>query len=210
MKRKSKVIGYLRVSTIDQNTEKNKSQILTFSNDHDFGKVTFVEEKVSGSVSWKKRKLKMVVDELQKDDIIIVPELSRLGRSLSDVLNILQVLTDKDIKIFSVKENFQINGNDLQSKILKVFLSLFSEISVDMLKMRVSEGLAAARLKGRIGGRPKGSGTSKFDTHKDEIVSLIQKGVKKNYIAKSYGLTPGALSSWLKKNKLTHIKPKIT
>ncbi len=62
MESKRKVVAYLRVSTVDQDTEKNEADILRFANDKDFGKVSFVSEKVSGTVSWKKRKLKELMD----------------------------------------------------------------------------------------------------------------------------------------------------
>jgi len=82
-----KIYGYLRVSTIDQDTEKNKAAILSFANSKGFlGQVEFVEEKVSGLKSWKKRKLKDLVESMSEGDILIVPELSRLGRSLVEVL----------------------------------------------------------------------------------------------------------------------------
>jgi DNA invertase Pin-like site-specific DNA recombinase len=109
MTEKKQVIGYLRVSTIDQSLEKFKANILSFANTKDFGKVTFVQEKVSGSKSWKKRKLYDVVEGLKNNDILIVPELSRLGRSLIEVLEVLTILTEKQVSVFSVKENFQLN-----------------------------------------------------------------------------------------------------
>jgi len=83
-----KNVAYLRVSTNEQDTEKNKVDILKFMNDRDFGKVEFVEEKASGSKSWKKRKIKSIIDELGKGDRLIVPELSRLGRSMLEIMEI--------------------------------------------------------------------------------------------------------------------------
>ena len=81
-----KVVGYLRVSTISQDLEKNKSDILAYANDHRLGNVDFVEEVVSGKVSWKLRKIKEVIDSLGKDDWLIVAELSRLGRSMLEIM----------------------------------------------------------------------------------------------------------------------------
>jgi len=73
------VFAYLRVSTLDQETEKNKYEILKFANEHNLGKVDFVEENISGRVSWKKRKLAGIIDNFNKGDILITNELSRLG-----------------------------------------------------------------------------------------------------------------------------------
>jgi DNA invertase Pin-like site-specific DNA recombinase len=86
--RQKKVIGYLRVSTVSQDREKNKADILTYANDHRLGNVDFVEEVVSGKVSWKLRKIKEVIDSLEKDDWLIVAELSRLGRSMLEIMEI--------------------------------------------------------------------------------------------------------------------------
>ncbi len=77
-----KTIGYLRVSTGDQELEKNKSDILHLANHLNLGKVNFVEEIVSGKVSWKKRKIAGIIEEFKKGDTLIVSELSRLGRSM--------------------------------------------------------------------------------------------------------------------------------
>lgn len=204
--RRKKVIGYLRVSTIDQDTEKNEAHVLKFANSRDFGKVHFITETISGGKSWKVRKLAEVVDQLSENDILIVPELSRLGRSLIDILDCLKVLTEKKVKVYSVKENFQLNGEDMQSKIMRTMLGLFAEIEKDLISMRTKEGLARARAEGRISGRPKNSYQSKLDKHKDKIVEAIKSGVMKNVIAKRFNAHPATLSSWLKKNKLNKIR----
>ncbi|MCP3876731.1 MAG: recombinase family protein, partial [Desulfobacteraceae bacterium] len=91
MKPSHKTIGYLRVSTIDQDLAKNKSDILKLSNDKNLGKVHFIQEKVSGKVSWKKRKLADVLEKLKDGDNIVVSELSRLGRSMLECMEILSI-----------------------------------------------------------------------------------------------------------------------
>ena len=203
----SRTIGYLRVSTADQNTEKNEAAILRFANSRNFGKVSFVSEKVSGLTSWKNRELNHVVESLQEGDKLIVPELSRLGRSLADVLDVLSTLSDKRVKVYSVKENFQLNGDDMQSKMMRVMLGLFAEIEQDLRSARTREGLAAARAKGQRLGRPRGPGKSKLDKHRDEITTALKSGMMKKYIAQQYGVTPATLWNWLNRHKLTHIKP---
>jgi DNA invertase Pin-like site-specific DNA recombinase len=205
-KQKYKVIGYLRVSTVDQDTDKNEADILKFANSHDFGKVEFVSEKVSGVKSWKKRKLFDVVQGLNSNDVLIVPELSRLGRSLVEVLEVLNGLSDKQVKVYSVKENFQLNGEDIQSKVMRTMLALFAEIERDLIIARTKEGLQAARDKGQLLGRPKGKGKSKLDPYQPEIIALLKNGSQKNFIAKRYGVTPAALWNWMKRNNLETLK----
>lgn len=205
-KRKKQVIGYLRVSTIDQDTEKNEAAVLKFANQKDFGKVTFRSEKVSGIKSWKKRELFTIVEGMEAGDIMIVPELSRLGRSLVDVLDVLNVLKDKGVKVYSVKENFQLNGDDMQSKMMRTMLSLFAEIERDLISTRTKEGLAAAKASGKQLGRPKGIGRSKLDKHREEIKELLRNGSSQSFIAKRFHCTTASVGNWLKKHKIV-IKP---
>ena len=77
-----KTVAYLRVSTLDQDIEKNKADILHFANHHDLGKVHFVEEVASGRTPWRARRIAQVLEELQGGDALVVAELSRLGRSM--------------------------------------------------------------------------------------------------------------------------------
>ncbi len=207
--RRKKVVGYLRVSTIDQDTEKFKADILTFHNQKRFGgHVEFLEEKVSGLTSWKKRKLKDLVDSMVSGDILIVPELSRLGRSLIEVLEVLNALKDKDVAVYSVKENFQLNGSDMQAKVMSTMLALFADIERDLISARTKEGLAAAKAKGAQLGRPKGIGKSRLDEHKPEIEALLKNGSKKTFIAKRYGVIPATLTHFLKRHGMDKVEPK--
>ena len=202
----AQVIGYLRVSTIDQDVDKFRHDILKFANDRNFGKVSFVEEKISGIKPWKKRKLAQVVKDLKSGDVLIVPELSRLGRSLVEVLEVLNILKDRDVAVYSVKENFQLNSSDMQSKVMRTMLGLFAEIERDLISARTKEGLQAAREKGAILGRPKGKGKSKLDKFKPEIEALLRNGSMKTFIAKRFGVTPATLSNWLKKTVLDKLE----
>ncbi len=202
-----KVIGYIRVSTADQNVEKNQNDILRFANHKEFKqKVEFVSEHVSGAKSWKNRKLAEVVENMQSGDVLIVPELSRLGRSLVEVLEVLNILTAKQVKVYSVKENFQLNGEDMQSKVMRTMLGLFAEIERDLIRARTKEGLAAARAKGAILGRPKGIGKSKLDEYKPEILALLKNGSTRSFIARRYNVTPATVHNWLKKHNLDKVE----
>jgi DNA invertase Pin-like site-specific DNA recombinase len=204
-----RIVGYLRVSTIDQDTEKNKADVLSFANTKGFiGKVEFVEEKISGMKSWKKRKLNDLVQSMTGGDVLIVPELSRLGRSLVEVLEVLNALKDKDVAVYSVKEDFKLNGNDIQSKVMRTMLGLFAEIERDLISARTREGLAAAKAAGKQLGRPKGPGKSRLDEFRPEIESLLKNGSKKIFIAERYGVTPATLTHWLKRHGLDKVEPK--
>jgi DNA invertase Pin-like site-specific DNA recombinase len=199
--RKPKTIAYLRVSTIDQDTEKNKHEILKLANDKDFGKVQFIEEKASGKKSWKERKIKQVIDELKEGDRLIVPELSRLGRSMLEIMEMLSIAKQKGIYIFSVKGGWELNGS-IQSKVMAMAFSIAAEIERDLISKRTKEALKARKAQGIKLGRPKGAGKSKLDQHRDEIVALLKNGSTKKYVAKKYGTTSPNLINWIKKNKI--------
>ncbi len=90
-----KTVAYLRVSTLDQDIGKNKTDILHFANHHDLGKVDFVEEIASGRKPWRERQIAQVLEDLRAGDAIIVAELSRLGRSMLECMEILALATRK-------------------------------------------------------------------------------------------------------------------
>ena len=201
---KPRNIAYLRVSTEDQDTEKFKNDIKVFAHDRDFGKVDFVEEKASGRKSWKERKIKQVIDELGKGDRLLVPELSRLGRSTRQILDIIQTCREKGICVFALKNNWSFNGTDsnLSDKILLTVFALVAEIETDIISIRTKEGLAAARAKGAQLGRPKGPGRSRLDPHREEIQELLDLGLSKVRIAKKFNTGPGNLQNWMTKNNI--------
>jgi DNA invertase Pin-like site-specific DNA recombinase len=197
-----KTVAYLRVSTIDQDLEKNKADILKLANDKNFGKVEFIEEKASGyKTGWKDRKVKKIIDDLEKGDRLIVPEMSRLGRSMLDILQLLSICKEKGIDVHAVKGNWSLNGT-IESKIVMTIYAMAAEIERDLISQRTKEGLRAARAKGKILGRPKGPGKSKLDKFRPEIEALLKDGSPKTFIAKRYGTTPANLHNWLKKNKI--------
>ena len=202
-----RTIGYLRVSTFDQDTEKNEANVLKFANQKELGHVEFITEKISGTKSWKKRKLFDVVQMLNADDVLIVPELSRLGRSLVNVLDVLNELSNKKVQVYSVKEDFKLNGDNIQCKVMRTMLALFAEIEHDLIVARTIEGIAAARAKGKMLGRPKGLGRSRLDKFEPEIIALMKNGSQRQFIAKRYGVTSAGLLHWLKRHKLDNIAP---
>jgi DNA invertase Pin-like site-specific DNA recombinase len=198
----AKTVGYLRVSTAEQDLEKNKGDILHFANDRDFGRVEWVQEAVSGGVDWKKRKIHGLIQNLESGDRIVTPEMSRLGRSTLEVLEILKIAKAKGIDIYSVKERLELDGS-IQSKILSTMLALFAELEKDFISQRTREALKARKAAGVRLGRPRGPGKSRLDPNRPEIVGLLKNGATKTFIAKRYGVTPANLHNWLRKNGVT-------
>lgn len=135
-----KTTAYLRISTVDQDIEKNKSDILKLANEKRLGYVEFIEEQISGKVSWRNRKIFAIINEAKKDDVIIVSELSRLGRSMLEIMEILSIATQKQLKIYSVKGDWHLDGS-IQSKVMAMVFSMASEIERDLISSRTKEAL---------------------------------------------------------------------
>jgi len=196
-----KTISYLRVSTIDQDIEKNKVDILKLANEKKLGNVEFIEERISGKISWKKRKIFEIINQLFAGDNLIVSELSRLGRSMLECMEILSIASEKKINIYSVKGNWNLE-NTIQSKIIAMAFSMAAEIERELISSRTKEALRIKKENGAKLGRPLGTGTSKLDKYKFEIVALLKNGATKRFIAKRYKITEQGLFHWLKKNKI--------
>lgn len=197
-------IAYLRVSTTDQDLQKNKTDILHLANDKELGTVKWVEETVSGTVSWRKRLLAQVLDQMNAGDNLIVSELSRLGRSMLECMEILSIATQKQINVYAIKGNWRLDGS-IQSKIVAMAFSMAAEIERDLISQRTKEALAARRQMGIKLGRPRGVGKSKLDKFRPEIEALMANGSRHKFIAHRYGTTEANLSRWIKKYKLQRI-----
>ncbi len=196
-----KTTAYLRISTVDQDIEKNKSDILKLANEKRLGYVEFIEEQISGKVSWKNRKIFAIINEAKKDDVIIVSELSRLGRSMLEIMEILSIATQKQLKIYSVKGDWHLDGS-IQSKVMAMVFSMASEIERDLISSRTKEALRFKKENGIKLGRPKGPGKSKLDIFRPEIEALLANGSTQKFIANRYNTTEANLYNWMKRHNL--------
>lgn len=196
-----KVVGYLRVSTADQDLEKNKLDILKLVHEKELGHITFVEETVSGRVAWRKRKLAQVLGELRKGDSLVISELSRLGRSMLECMEVLSIAMTAGIHIYAVKGSWQLDES-IQSKIVAMAFSMAAEIERDLISQRTKEALRAKKAAGVKLGRPRGPGKSKLDPFRPEIEALLANGSTQKFIAKRYGTTEANLHNWLKKRDI--------
>jgi DNA invertase Pin-like site-specific DNA recombinase len=201
---KPKTVAYLRVSTDEQDLEKNRFDILHLANEKGLGKVSWVEETITSRVSWKKRKIARVIEELEQGDHLIVSELSRLGRSMLECMEILSIASQKGIHIYAVKGNWQLD-NTIQSKIIAMAFSMAAEIERDLISQRTREALAARKKSGMKLGRPRGVGRSKLDQYRPEIEALLANGSTQKFIAQRYGTTEANLSRWLRRHGLRQV-----
>ncbi len=200
-----KTTAYLRVSTIDQDINKNKAEILKLANEKNLGKVHFIEEKLSGKISWRKRKIAEILESSGNGDNILVSELSRLGRSMLECMEILSIATQKGISIYSVKGNWQLD-HSIQSKIIAMAFSMAAEIERDLISKRTKEALMVRKASGLKLGRPPGPGKSKLDKFRPEIEALLANGSTQRFIASRYGTTDANLFNWIAKNGLKRLK----
>lgn len=193
------IFSYLRVSTVDQDTEKNKLDILMFANSKKLGNVEFLEEKITSKVHYKERALGKLLEKMKQGDVLIVPELSRLARSVSQILEVINICKQKEITLYSLKEGFNSGDSGITSVITSTVFALVAQIERDLISQRTKEALHSKRASGVKLGRPKGKkGKSKLDAYKDTIIELNNLKVPKTQIARRFNTTVPNLYNYLK------------
>ena len=147
-----------------------------------------------------------MLENLGSGDLLLVSELSRLGRSVGQIIQIVDTLIKQRVRFVAVKESIKINGKqDIQTKTMITMFGLFAEIERDLISERTKQGLLAAKEKGRILGRPKGSGKSKLDPFKLEIEALLKNGSSKTFIANRYKTSLPNFYKWMEKHGLKQV-----
>jgi DNA invertase Pin-like site-specific DNA recombinase len=172
------VIGYLRVSGDRQDSENQRYQLLKYANENNLRIDQWVDETISSRQSLERRQLSKVMSELKEGDTLLVSEISRLGRSMLEVMAILNNLMQKKVKVWSLKEKYRL-GDDLNSKILAFAFSLAGEVERSMIAARTREALQRLRAEGKTLGRPKGSLSKKtiLTGREEAIRQLLDKQV---------------------------------
>lgn len=181
-----RTVAYLRISTGGQELDNQRLAILDYAHRHHLQIDEFLEIQASSRRSLKERGLEGLFAGMHGGDLMLVSELSRLGRSVGQIIQIVDDLVKHQIRFIAIKENIQLDGQqDMQSKVMVTMFGLFAEIERDLISQRTCEGLVAARAKGHLPGRPKGSrGQSRLDGKEAEISMLLGKKVSKASIAK--------------------------
>jgi DNA invertase Pin-like site-specific DNA recombinase len=197
-------VAYLRVSTGGQDLSQQKLAILDYARKHRFRVSDVVETHSSALRATQKEQLLQLIDSLHKGDRLLVSELSRLGRSLGQILQIVERLIQQGVGLVAIKEAIVFEGKQtMQTKAMIALFGLFAEVERDLIAERTKEGLAAARAKGKRLGRPKGSrGKSRLDGKEQEIRLLLQKRVSKASLARIMDVSPTTLHHFIKTRKL--------
>ena len=202
--------GYIRVSTQEQNTENQKHAIR-----EKYKIDAWVEEKKSGTVDYKKRTLGELIVRLQKGDTVIITELSRLGRSLTMIFNIITELKEKGVRCIAIKNNFDLNPenkNDIVAQVLIFAFGLSAQIERELISERTKQGLAVARAKGKRIGRQQGEKPHyfKLTPYREEIRERIKHGETINHMAESYSVSWLTMSNFCKINIYVEPLPPLT
>ncbi len=200
----SKIVAYLRASTDKQDLSHQKLELLEFARNKSFKIDSFIELTISSRKTSKQRRIDELLQTLDKADTLIVTELSRLGRSTAEIIELINALIKRDIRVIIIKQNLDISQHDMNSKIIITLFSLFAELERDMISLRTKEALQVKRTQGITLGKPKGTiQKSKFDKDVEKIKELLGYGLSGRKIAKVLGYTSHiALNTYIKKREL--------
>jgi len=199
------IYGYIRVSSDKQTVENQRFEINNFCTKNQIKIDGWIEETISGTKNYDKRLLGKLLEKVKKDDTIICSELSRLGRSLFMIMEILSLCMKKECKVWTIKDNYRL-GDDIQSKVLAFAFGLSAEIERNLISQRTKEALARKRAEGVVLGRPKGrkSAPTKYKlSGKETLISELQKqDISQRKIAKICKVDRNTLRRYLKMQEM--------
>ena len=195
------IYGYIRVSSDKQTVENQRFEINNFCMKNSMQIDGWIEETISGTKSYSKRQLGNLLKRIKKDDLIICAELSRLGRNLFMIMEILNICMNKECKVWTIKDNYRL-GEDIQSKVLAFAFGLSAEIERNLISQRTKEALARKKAEGVTLGRPKGRKTDprkhKLYGKQKLITELQAVGMSQRAIAKICKVDRNTLARFLK------------
>lgn len=184
------IVAYLRVSTSRQHLENQQDEIRRFTQHRNLCVDHWVTETVSGAKHERERKLGALLRRLKSGDTLIVTELSRLSRTLTEIMAIMGECLRRKIVIYSTKDGCAFDDS-INSKVLCFAFGLVAEIERNLISMRTKEALALRRAEGVTLGRRKGSCTKQrvLEEHRNQIVGQLQRGDSIALICKTYGVS---------------------
>ena len=194
--------GYIRVSTDKQTVENQRFEICNFCKKENLEIDGWIEETISGTKNYDKRKLGELLNRVQKDDLIICAELSRLGRNLFMIMEILHICMNKECKVWTIKDNYRL-GDDIQSKVLAFAFGLSAEIERNLISQRTKEALAMRKAQGIHIGRIAGSHNQylKLTGYEEVIQEMLSFGISKAEIARRLNVNRTTLWRFLKQTE---------
>ena len=190
--------SYLRVSCLKQNITNQRFEVEKYAKENGIVIDAWITETISGTKRYNDRKLGTLLKRLKKNDTLILPELSRLGRSLMEIFSILNMCLEKEVNIIAIKENYKLT-NTLEAKVIAFAFSIASEVERRLISLRTREALARKKAEGIKLGRPKNV-SSKLKGKESEIKELISSGIPKIQICKKFKISRSTLYKFICKN----------
>lgn len=192
------IYGYIRVSSNKQTCEHQRFEIKQFAEHNHINIDKWVEETITSRKPLNKRKLGQLLDELQDGDILIAAEISRLGRSLLEVMRILETCLNKNCQVWTLKENYRL-GNDIQSKVMAFAFGLSAEIERNLISQRTKASLESIKASGRKIGRPFAASSKKLKLSQNtkKVRQFLDMGFTHYRIGKLLGVKPATVSHFV-------------
>ena len=168
------VIGYIRVSTEEQDLNKQEHLLLKYAQQHEMQVHDFIQVEISSRRTSRERRIDELLARLHDGDVLLVAELSHLGRNMFEVINLINQLSANGVKLVFVRQP-ELSTAGAHGKLLLAIYSYFAEVEREFISVRTKQGLAAAQAKGKQLGRPKGSRDKErvLDPHRDQIKEYL-------------------------------------
>ena len=197
------IYGYIRVSTDKQTVDNQRFEILNYANTKKIHIEKWIEETISSAKKLEDRKLGQLLKELKKGDILIASEMSRIGRSVMEVMSILHTLMEKDVFVHTIKEHYEL-GNNINSKVLAFAFSLSADIERQLISQRTREALARKKSEGMTLGRPKGSLSKnvKLTGKEEKIKEMLGYKMPATAMARMFGVHHITMRNFIRSRKL--------
>lgn len=199
------VIAYLRVSTEKQFLANQKEEIVRFAEKNELFIDRWYTETVSGTVSSKDRKLSSLLRNMHPGDVLIVTEISRLSRTMLEIMTILNSCIKKEVILYSTKEGY-IFQNDINSKVLGFAFGLMAEIERNLISLRTKEALARLKAEGvklgrKVGDRPK---MQILIDHQEMLKKRLKEGATYIELAQEMAVSRSTFCRFMKENGIEH------
>ena len=192
--------GYIRVSSDKQTVENQRFEINKFCAAHGMKIDNWIEETISGTKTYQSRKLGELLNNTQKGDTIICSELSRLGRNLFMIMEILNICMVRSCRLWTIKDGYHL-GDDINAKVLAFAFGLSAEIERNLISQRTKEALARKRAEGVHIGRPVGRHTRierlRLNKYHEQIVELVDSGKSLSFISRILNINRNSLRRYV-------------
>lgn len=194
------VYGYIRVSSNKQTCEHQHFEIEQYAQQNNIIVNNWIEETISSRKPLNKRKLGQLLEEIQDGDILIAAEISRLGRSLLEVMRILETCLNKNCQVWTLKEHYRL-GNDIQSKVMAFAFGLSAEIERNLISQRTKASLDSIRATGKKLGRPFAAQSKKLKLSRNtkKVKNLLDMGLTKYRVAKIMDVSPATITHFIQR-----------